>query len=97
MTTETDNTEQPIFCGKCRKPHGTLKFDGQVFEVGNVQFFNSVRYSCVCGRAKSFIPSPIADSTKGFTDEAGTILNGLGLNKKYKGLRMPRKKTPQEN
>lgn len=92
-----NDTEKQVYCSKCGKPQGVLKFDEQVFEVGNVQFFCNTRYSCVCGKPKTFFPKPIANSTKGFDDETKTVLNGLGLNKKYTGLRQPRSKKLQED
>jgi hypothetical protein len=87
MEVETDNTGQPIYCRKCGKPHGELKYDGQVFQMGNVQIYNSVRYSCVCGFPATFFPSPIKDATKRFNDEARAILNGLGFKRKRAILR----------
>jgi hypothetical protein len=87
MKVETDNTEQQTYCRKCGKPHAVLKYDRQVFQIGNVQIYNSVRYSCVCGYPTTFFPAPIKDATKGFDDDARAILNGLGFKRKRAILR----------
>jgi hypothetical protein len=90
MKVETDNTGQPIYCRKCGKPQGVLKYDGQVLQMGNVQIFNSVRYSCVCGYPTTFFASPIKDGVKGFDSETKAILNGLGFKRKRAVLRQPK-------
>ncbi len=86
---EADNTGQPVYCRKCGKPHAILKYDGQVLQMGNVQIFNSIRYSCICGFPVTFFPVPLKDETKGFDDETKVILNGLGLKRKRAVLRQP--------
>jgi hypothetical protein len=84
---EADNTGQQVYCGKCGKPHFLLKYDGQAMQMGNVQIYNSVRYSCICGYPATFFPLPIKDGTKGFDDETKAILNGLGYKRKRAILR----------
>jgi hypothetical protein len=83
--TEADNTGKQVYCSKCGKPHAILKYDGQVLQMGNVQIFNSIRYSCICGFPVTFYPSPLED-TKGFDGEATrTVLINLGKTKKIRG------------
>jgi ribosomal protein L37E len=85
---EVDNTGIQKYCGKCGKPHYLLKFDGQVMQIGNVQIYNSVRYSCAgCGFPATFFASPIKDDRKGFDDKTKAILNSLGFKRKRAILR----------
>jgi hypothetical protein len=82
--TEVDNTGQQIYCRKCAKPHAILKYDGQVLQIGNVQFFNNVRYSCICGFPQTFFASPIKDEKKSLGKSSRTILIDLGKDKKIR-------------
>jgi ribosomal protein S14 len=79
---ETD-TEKPIYCRKCGKPHGVLKYDGQVFQVGNIEFYNSAKYSCICGFPVTFFASPIKTTSLG--SESRKVLIKLGKNQKERG------------
>jgi hypothetical protein len=90
--TEVDTTGKQTYCRKCGKPHAILKYEGQAMQIGNVQIYNSVRYSCICGFPATWFASPIKDATKGFDDEAGAILNGLGASRKYQELNEKRRK-----
>jgi hypothetical protein len=81
--TEVDTTGQQIYCRKCGKPHAILKYDGQVLQIGNVQFFNSVRYSCICGFPQTFFALPLKDDTKSLGEISRSVLIKLG--KKSKG------------
>jgi hypothetical protein len=81
--TEVDNTGIQKYCGKCGKPHYLLKYDGQVMQMGNVQIFNSIRYSCICGFAATFYPLPLEDDTKSLGESSRKVLIKLG--KKSKG------------
>jgi hypothetical protein len=83
--TEVDNTGQQIYCRKCGKPHAILKFDGQVMQMGNVQIFNSIRYSCICGFPQTFFPPSIKDETKSLGKLSRTVLISLGKTKKLRG------------
>jgi ribosomal protein L37E len=83
--TEVDNTGQPIYCRKCGKQHAILKFDGQVLQIGNVQFFNSVRYSCICGFPQTFFALPLKDETKSLGKNSRQVLINLGKTKKLTG------------
>jgi hypothetical protein len=78
--TEVDNTGQQIYCRKCGKPSGILKYGGQVFQLGNVQVFNSIRYSCICGFPVTFYPPPIDDDndTKSLGKDSRQVLIKLG-------------------
>ncbi len=89
--TEVDNTGIQKYCGKCGKPHYLLKYDGQVMQMGNVQIFNSIRYSCICGFAATFYPLPLEDDTSGFEGETKKILNRLGSSRKYNELNEKRR------
>jgi ribosomal protein L37E len=82
---EVDNTGKEIYCRKCGKPHAILKFDGQVLQIGNVQFFNSVRYSCICGFPQTFFASPLKDNTKSLGKNSRQVLIDLGKTKKLRG------------
>ncbi len=82
--TQADNTGQQIYCRKCGKPHGILKYDGQVLQIGNVQFFNNVRYSCICGKPQTFFASPLEDDTKSLGETSRQVLIDLGKTKKLK-------------
>ncbi len=82
---EADTTGQPIYCRKCGKPQGILKFDGQVLQMGNVQIFNSIRYSCICGTPVTFYPTPLEDDTKSLGELSRTVLINLGKTKKLRG------------
>jgi hypothetical protein len=82
--TEVDITGQQIYCRKCGKPHAILKFDGQVMQMGNVQIFNSIRYSCICGFPQTFYPSPIDDDTKSLGETSRKVLIKLGKQKLQK-------------
>ncbi len=73
-----DNTGQQTYCRRCGKEHAILKYDGQVLQIGNVQIFNSIRYSCVCGFSATWFASPIQDDRKGFDDATRKVLNKLG-------------------
>jgi len=84
---EVDNTGIQKYCRKCGKEHYLLLYDGQVMQIGNVQIYNSVRYSCVCGFPATFFASPIQEPTKGFDTKTKAILNGLGFKKKRAVLR----------
>jgi hypothetical protein len=79
--TEVDNTGQQVYCRKCGKPHAILKYDGQVLQMGNVQIFNSVRYSCICGFPVTFYPLPLKDETKSLGKSSRKVLNKLGKQK----------------
>jgi phosphoribosylformylglycinamidine (FGAM) synthase-like enzyme len=100
---EIDRTGKEIFCRRCGKPQAILKFDGQVLLVGNVEFYNSVRYSCAgCGFPTTFFASPLKDDTKSLGKDSRRvlidlgktkkILNGLGLSQKYNELKEKRRK-----
>jgi ribosomal protein L37E len=79
---EIDRTGKEIYCRRCGKPHAILKYDGQVLQVGNVEFYNSVRYSCAgCHFPVTFFASPLDDERKGFDDETRKVLNKLGKKK----------------
>jgi ribosomal protein S14 len=80
---ETD-TEKPIYCRKCGKPHGVLKYGGQVFQVGNIEFYNSAKYSCICGVPVTFFASPLKDDTKSLGKNSRQVLINLGKTKKTK-------------
>jgi hypothetical protein len=82
--TEVDNTGIQKYCGKCGKPHYLLKYDGQVMQMGNVQIFNSIRYSCICGFPATWFSSPIKDDTKSLGKSSRTILIDLGKDKKIR-------------
>jgi ribosomal protein L37E len=78
------NTEKPIYCRKCGKPHGVVKYDGQVFQVGNIELYNSVRYSCAgCGCPVTFFASPIKTTSLG--SDSRKVLIKLGKKKKERG------------
>jgi ribosomal protein L37E len=81
--TEVDTTGKEIYCRKCGKPHFLLKYDGQVMQIGNVQIFNSIRYSCICGFPQTFYPLPLEDDTKSLGESSRKVLIKLG--KKSKG------------
>jgi hypothetical protein len=83
--TEVDNTGQQTYCRKCGKPHAILKYDGQVMQIGNVQIFNSIRYSCICGFPQTFFPSPIKNDTKSLGESSRAVLINLGKTKKLRG------------
>jgi hypothetical protein len=93
---ETENTDKQIHCAKCGRAQYLLKYDGQIMQLGNVQIYNSVRYSCVCGFVKTWFASPIREDRKGFDGDTREILNGLGLENKFMGLRQPKKKKSGE-
>ncbi len=80
--TEVDNTGKQIYCRKCGKPHAILKYDGQVMQIGNVQIFNSIRYSCICGKPQTFFPLPIKDDTKSLGESSRKVLIKLGKESK---------------
>jgi ribosomal protein L37E len=84
--TEVDNTGQQTYCRKCGKPHAILKYDGQVLQIGNVQFFNSVRYSCICGFPQTFFAPPLKDETKSLGKDSRQVLIDLGKIRKTKKL-----------
>ncbi len=78
-----DTTGKEIYCRKCGKPHGILKFDGQVLQVSNLEFYNSVRYACAgCGYVKTWIASPIKNDRKSLGKESRNILIELGKTNK---------------
>lgn len=78
----TDYTTKEVYCRKCGKKHGVLKYDGQVFVVGNIEFYNSARYSCSCGVPTTFFAAPVGEDRKGFEGETRKILNSLGDKRK---------------
>ncbi len=78
---EVDTTGQQIYCRKCGKPSGILKYDGQVLQLGNVQVFNSIRYSCICGFPVTFYPEPLTDDTKSLGETSRSVLIKLGKQK----------------
>ncbi len=82
--TEVDNTGQQVYCRKCGKPHFLLKYEGQVMQIGNVQIFNSIRYSCICGKPQTFYPLPLEDDTKSLGKDSRQVLINLGKTKKTK-------------
>jgi ribosomal protein L37E len=83
---EIDRTGKEIYCRKCGRTHGTLKFDGQVLLVGNVEFYNSVRYSCAgCGFPVTFFAPPIKDERKSLGKDSRRVLIDLGKTKKLRG------------
>lgn len=75
-------TTKDLFCKslRCQRYLGKIIDDGVLFEVGNIQLFDSFRASCLCG--KSFTFRCRSFSTVGFKDEGDDatrkILNGLG-------------------
>jgi DNA-directed RNA polymerase subunit RPC12/RpoP len=82
---EIDRTGKEIYCSRCGKPQGILKFDGQVLLIGNVEFYNSVRYSCAgCGKPTTFFASPLEDDTKSLGETSRQVLIDLGKTKKLK-------------
>jgi hypothetical protein len=83
--TEVDNTGQQIYCRKCGKKSGILKYDGQVLQMGNVQIFNSIRYSCICGFPVTFYPTPLEDDEKSLGKDSRDVLITLGKTKKLRG------------
>jgi ribosomal protein L37E len=83
---EIDRTGKEIYCRKCGRKHGILKFDGQVLLVGEVEFYNSVRYSCAqCHFPQTFFASPIKDDRKSLGEVTRTVLINLGKTKKIRG------------
>jgi hypothetical protein len=82
--TEVDNTGIQTYCRKCGKPHSILKYDGQVMQIGNVQIFNSIRYSCICGFPQTFFPPSIKGETKSLGKDSRQVLINLGKTKKTK-------------
>jgi hypothetical protein len=81
---EIDRTGKEIYCRRCKISHGTLKYDGQVFQVGNIEFYNSVRYSCVCGFPVTFFASPLKNETKSLGELSRSVLINLGKDKKVR-------------
>ncbi len=79
---EIDRTGKEIYCSRCGKPQGILKFDGQVLLVGNIEFYNSVRYSCAgCFCPVTFFPEPLTDDTKSLGETSRSVLIKLGKQK----------------
>jgi hypothetical protein len=83
---EIDRTGKEIYCHRCGKPQGHLTFDGQVLLVGNIEFYNSVRYSCAgCHCPVTFYPTPLKDETKSLGKNSRDVLLELGKTKKLRG------------
>ncbi len=83
---EIDRTGKEIYCRKCGRTHGILKFDGQVLLVGDIEFYNSVRYSCAgCHFPQTFFAPPIEDERKSLGEVTRTVLINLGKTKKIRG------------
>ncbi len=83
---EIDRTGKEIYCHRCGKPQGILKFDGQVLLVGNVEFYNSVRFSCAgCHFPQTFFAPPIKDERKSLGKNSRDVLIDLGKTKKLRG------------
>jgi hypothetical protein len=82
---------QQIKCRKCGRDLGKLAFDGAVLVIGNAEFYANCRFSCKCGRPKTFYPNVPTDVT-GFDGETKKILNGLGASQKYEAMKEKRRK-----
>ncbi len=83
---EIDRTGKEIYCHRCGKPQGHLTFDGQVLLVGNIEFYNSVRYSCAgCHCPVTFYPTPLEDDEKSLGKDSRDVLITLGKTKKLRG------------
>ena len=80
-------TTRDIICPKCSRYLG-VAVDGVYIQIGNAEFYNRVRFSCLCGKPISFSPMPVGDGEIG--QETTKILNGLALEKKGKGGRYSR-------
>ncbi len=84
--TEIDRTGKEIYCRKCGRKHAILKYEGQVLLVGDVEFYNSVRYSCAgCGFPQTFFAPPIEDERKSLGETSRKVLINLGKSKKIRG------------
>lgn len=82
-----DESEKQINCNRCELFQGTLKFDGQIFQVGNLEFYNSVRFSCAnCHYPKTFFPSELKDETKSLGKDTRKVLIDLGKDRKTKKI-----------
>jgi ribosomal protein L37E len=83
---EIDRTGKEIYCRKCGLHAAILKFDGQVLLVGNVEFYNSVRYACAqCHFPQTFFAPPIEDERKSLGETSRKVLINLGKTKKIRG------------
>jgi ribosomal protein L37E len=79
---EIDRTGKEIYCHRCGKPSGIIKFNGQVLLVGNIEFYNSVRYSCAgCYYPQTFYPLPLEDDRKSLGKSSRNVLIKLGKQK----------------
>jgi hypothetical protein len=80
---EIDRTGKEIYCRKCGRPHAILKYEGQILLVGNIEFYNSVRYSCAgCFFPQTFFAPPIEDERKSLGEVTRTVLINLGKKSK---------------
>lgn len=79
---DESSTTKDLICKRrsCQQHLGRIVDDGVMFEVGNLQLFDSFRASCQCGKSFTFRCRPF--STLGFKDKSDDatrkILNGLG-------------------
>jgi hypothetical protein len=85
---ENELVGRDLVCGKCNRTVARV-IDDVYMKIGNALFYQSTRFSCVCGKALHFRPKDFDMSCLG--GETKEILNNLGSRNKYAQQKTKRK------
>lgn len=84
---EVESNDKELFCSKkrCKQHLGTIKFSGQVLEIGNVEIFSRLKAFCNCGSQFIFVPSQIPRNYLDETAEQKQVRKAVlqSLNRQY--------------